>query len=537
MQINSIIIVGGGSSGWFTASILNKHVSEIDVTLIESPEVSTIGVGESTNLNINWFLQSLGMQDEEWMPHCDATYKGSIKFTDFHKKGEFFHFPFGPQDLRFTNIGNEKETLPIGSDAWSFKKLMYPDTPQTDFAESFWLAMQMVNNNKVHSNENHTIPEFNMKNDWAYQFDATKVGNWMRTNICSDTEHILDHVTNVNLDEDGWISSLSTKEHGKIEADLYIDCTGFNSILLEKTLKVPYISYEDMLINNAAWATKIPYVDPDTEMELATNCTGINNGWVWNVPLFSRLGSGYVYSDKFVDKETALKEHKEHLKKTNQWCKDNDVEELEFRHINSKNGMHEKAWDKNCLAVGLSYSFTEPLESQSLVQTIEVLRKLMIVLQSKDRHVNQFDKECVNGEMRKEMENNKYFITYHYVGSIRDDTEYWRWYTQKLDFDWDNISKLRFWESVSEMRFNAPTFKEGTFLGIQCISIGHHINLYTDYTTKSSDGFNTYLNLCKHHGIDKIFEYWKERNKKISLLADKSPTHYKYLKEKIYKTD
>ena len=85
MQINSIIIVGGGSSGWFTASILNKHVPEIDVTLIESPEVSTIGVGESTNLNINWFLQSLGMQDEEWMPHCDATYKGSIKFTDFHK--------------------------------------------------------------------------------------------------------------------------------------------------------------------------------------------------------------------------------------------------------------------------------------------------------------------------------------------------------------------------------------------------------------------------------------------------------------------
>ena len=94
MQINSIIIVGGGSSGWFTASALNKHVPEIDVTLIESPNVPTIGVGESTNLNINWFLQSLDMTDEDWMPHCDASYKATIKFTDFHKKEESFHFPY-----------------------------------------------------------------------------------------------------------------------------------------------------------------------------------------------------------------------------------------------------------------------------------------------------------------------------------------------------------------------------------------------------------------------------------------------------------
>ena len=104
MKINSIIIVGGGSSGWFTASALNKHCPEIDVTLIESPNVPTIGVGESTVDKINHFFQSLGMKDEEWMPHCDASYKASIKFTDFFKKGEFYHYPFGPGDLNYTKI-------------------------------------------------------------------------------------------------------------------------------------------------------------------------------------------------------------------------------------------------------------------------------------------------------------------------------------------------------------------------------------------------------------------------------------------------
>ena len=126
MQINSIIIVGGGSAGWMTATSLSKHVPEIDVTLIESPNVPTIGVGESTVLAINWFLQSLGMKDEDWMPHCDATYKATIKFTDFHKKGEFFHYPFGSQDFHNMELGNEERGYyDLGVDAWFFKKWLY----------------------------------------------------------------------------------------------------------------------------------------------------------------------------------------------------------------------------------------------------------------------------------------------------------------------------------------------------------------------------------------------------------------------------
>ena len=401
MQINSIIIVGGGSSGWFTASTLNKHCPEIDVTLIESPNVPTVGVGESTNLNINWFFQGLDMTEKDWMPYCDATYKASIKFTDFYKRGEFFHFPFGIPDYNFTRIGNEQRGFHnMNADAWFYKKWSYPDIPQTDFAESYFPTMQMINKNKIHSNEDNAIPEFNIQNHWAYQFDATKLGNWMKTNLCSDTtEHILDHVTNVNLDELGWISSLSTREHGELSADLYIDCTGFSSVLLGKSLEIPYTSYEDMLINNGAWVTRIPYIDPNVEMELATDGVAIGNGWVWNIPLWNNISKGYVYSNKFIDKEIALKEYKEYLNNTNQWCKENDVEELEFRHIDIRNGVHKKAWHKNCIAIGLSYGFIEPLESQGLVLTIDAIRKFMIILQSKNRYVNQFDRDCINKEV------------------------------------------------------------------------------------------------------------------------------------------
>jgi tryptophan halogenase len=516
MKINSIVIVGGGSSGWFTASTLNKHCPEINVTLIESPDVPTIGVGESTVGNINQLFQTLNLKDKDWMSQCDATYKATIKFTDFYKEGEIFHYPFGSQDLKHTtDIG--------GVDSWVFKKYLYPEIPQTDFAESFWPVMQMVNKNKIHSNEDNVIPNFNMQNHWSYQLDATKLGNWMKTNLCSDTKHILDHVTDIDLNEFGWISSLSTKEHGELKADLYIDCTGFSSVLLGKSLEVPYTSYKDMLINNGAWVTRVPYVDQNVEMELSTDGVAIGNGWVWNIPLWNSISKGYVHSDKFVDKEFALKEYKEYLKRTNQWCKNNDVEELEFRYVDIKNGIHEKVWHKNCIAIGLSYGFLEPLESTGLLLTIEQIQKLIIVLQSRDGYVNQFDRDSVNKETQRDFEGQQKFIEYHFTGSIRDDTEYWKWYTQELEFEWEIISKSRF----RNITFN------NFFVGLQCIAIGNHINLYTDYTTKLPL-IGAHLKECIESGIDQTFEYWKERNKKISLLADKSPTHYEYLKEKIY---
>ena len=523
MQINSIVIVGGGSAGWMTAASLSKYVPEIDVTLIESPNVPTIGVGESSTLHINQYLQSIGIHDEDWMAQCDATYKGSIKFTDFYKKGEFFHYPFGPQDFSRTSYG---------TDAWFLKKWIYPDTPQTDFCESYWPNMQMINKNKIRPNDD-IIPLFNISKDFAYQFDATKFGNWLKTNRCTKVNYILDHVADVDLDDRGWISSLSTKKHGELKADLYIDCTGFSSVLLGKTLEVPYTSYKDMLINNGAWVTRIPYVDPNVEMDLTTNGTAIDNGWVWNIPLWDYISNGYVYSEKFIDKEIALKECKEHLNNTNQWCKDNDAEELEYRHIDIRNGEHKRAWHKNCIAIGLSYGFIEPLESSGLGLVVAGINKLMSTLLTRDRHINQFDRDCVNREILHSWTAIKYFVAFHFFGTVRDDTEYWRWYSQELEVG-DYTGHPNKPSHISEMRFK---HESSTMVddGSICVAAGHHINLYSDFSRKQID-----FEHPEHDkefwkkNVEEVISYWKERNKKISLLADKSPTHYEYLKDKIY---
>ena len=536
MKINSVVIVGGGTSGWFAAAALNKRCPKIKVTVIESPQVRTIGVGESTLLHINIFFRSLGMKDKDWMPHCDATYKGSIKFTDFYKKGEAFHYPFGFMDLRSSKHG---------TDDWFLKKWLYPKTPQTDFADTYWPSMPLINKNRVNLNKENVIPDFNIDRDWAYQFDAGKLGHWMRKNLCSKTTYIKDHVTNIKVNQRGWIGAVTTKEHGDLTADLYIDCTGFKSLLLGGALQVPYISYKDMLINNGTWATKIPYVNPDVEMDLTTNGTAINNGWVWNIPLWSRIGSGYVYSKDFIDKDDALIEFQKHI---------GHGDELDYHHIDIKNGRHQTCWHKNCLAIGLSYGFIEPLESTGLLFAHEGVDKLVMALESRDQHITQLDRDCVNREMQIHIDGTKYFVGFHFYGSVREDTEYWRWYTQELKMGehWNDPHGTSFdghhrkdgTMALSRARFNS--FESGGFSdGTACVMAGHHINFYTDtIREKITQWMPTrrkhlpYLSTASHDyfkGYMKdVFDYWDIRTKKINKLADQSPTLYKYLKENIY---
>jgi tryptophan halogenase len=255
--------------------------------------------------------------------------------------------------------------------------------------------------------------------------------------------------------------------------------------------------------------------------------------------LWDYISNGYVYSEKFIDKEIALKEFKEHLNNTNQWCKDNDAEELEYRHINIRNGEHKKAWHKNCIAIGLSYGFIEPLESSGLGIVTATIHHLMFSLLTRDRHINQFDRDCVNIAIQKNVDAIKYFVAFHFFGTVRDDTEYWRWYSQELEMRefTDEIVKNHNSYDISGMRFfqgSSTAVNDGAL----CVVAGHHINLYSDFSRKQIDlWYPEYAECGKEvwkKNVEEVISYWKERNKKISLLADKSPTHYEYLKDKIY---
>jgi len=402
MAVNNITIIGGGTSGYMTAATLVKCFPNKKITLIESPNIPTVGVGEGTLAHIRNWQALVGIKDKDFMVACDATYKLSIKFTDFYKKGESFHYPFGDPVLENTHSAFND---------WWFKKFIYPETPYTDYADCYFSQMALVNQNKLSLNVDGQLDEFYFLRDTAFHFDATKFGLWLRDFYClpKGVVHIKEHIDTIKQNENG-IESLNEKH----KADLYIDCTGFASILLGKTLKVPFESYSDLLPNNTAWATKIPYKNKREELVPYTNCRAVENGWIWKIPLWSRMGCGYVYSDNFIDDDAALKQFQKHL----------GTDELEFKKIKMKIGIHERLWEKNVVAIGLSSGFIEPLESNGLYTVHEFLRQLLREL--KRDKISQWDRDNFTYRCKYYFKGFMEFVALHYVLSHRDDTEYWR---------------------------------------------------------------------------------------------------------------
>jgi tryptophan halogenase len=373
-SLNKIVIVGGGSAGWMAASSMIKAFPNKDISIIESPDFPIIGVGESTIGGLRVWSNWLGIDEKDFMPHTDAIYKLSIRFTDFYKEDSgSFHYPFG--DL------NTEGTL-NGTNDWFVKKAIYPDTPVSDFAETFFPSCLMAEQNKINKTSG-MFEGFDFNRDTAFHFDATKFGQWLKTNYClpRGVKLISDTVVNVAITEEG-VDSVTLSNGDVIKADLFIDCTGFKSLLIGDALNEPFLDYSDILPNNRAWATRIPYTDIYKEMQPFTDCTAINNGWVWNIPSWNRIGTGYVYSDKYVTPDEALKEFKNHLRSSKMKVVDanRDVDSFEYKDVKFKIGIHKRTFVKNVVALGLSAGFIEPLESNGLYTVHDFIIKLINVL-------------------------------------------------------------------------------------------------------------------------------------------------------------
>tara|TARA_Y100000004_G_scaffold134683_1_gene152350 strand:+ start:43 stop:1527 length:1485 start_codon:yes stop_codon:yes gene_type:complete len=488
-----ILIVGGGSAGWMTAATLESQFPNYKISLIESKNISTVGVGESTLGQITDWMRLLKIKDKDFIKHVDGSYKLSIKFTDFYKKGEAFHYPFGKPALAQTRAETND---------WWFKKMLHPKTPYSDYADCIYpLQMAYVNQNKFDMNEVTR----------AYHFDATKFGLWLKNNYCKKIKHIIDDVVSIEQDENG-ITSLNNK----YKADLYIDCTGFKSLLLDKTLKEPFESYSNMLPNDSAWATKIQYKDKEKELVPYTNCTAIENGWVWNIPLWSRIGTGYVYSSKFVDDDTALKEFKKHL----------GQEELEFKKIKMRVGIHNRLWVKNVVGIGLSAGFIEPLESNGLYTVHEFLTKLVLNLQ-RDK-ISQWDRDNFNYQCKHMFREFSEFVGLHYALSHRDDTEYWK---HCLDKTWDNSLinlksrnfsgfKEAVWKKTYDFKFNSAG-------GLHCIAAGMHWAPTNKVSLIKHGGYD-------EEGLEKEFKTYinnlNERRDLCKQLVKEKPSLFSVLK-------
>lgn len=503
MKDDKIFIVGGGSAGWMTAATLIKAFPEKDITVIESPDIKTIGVGESTLGQINEWLDFLDIKDEDFMSFTKASYKLSIRFEDFYKKGDGgFHYPFG--SVFENNFVGDKEF-------WFSKKKFFPETLLSDYATSISTNMALVNNNVLFKNEDQELPLFNFKKDVAYHFDASKFGEWLKEYYCKPkgVKHIVEEIINIKTNEKG-IKNLNNK----YDADLFIDCTGFKSLLLGKTLKEPFCDYSHLLPNNKAWATSVPYKNKEKELKPYTNCTAIENGWVWNIPSWDKIGTGYVYSDKYISDKKALAELKKHLNK-----KGLNYTKSTFNNIKMRVGIHERLFVKNVCAIGLSAGFIEPLESNGLLSVHEFLLNLINIL--KRGKITQWNRDNFNVSCKKYFDVFTEFVASHYALSQRTDTPYWQDISNKSFYDNRLVdSELKLTLDCYMDRFNF--FKSNA--GMHYISTGMNYLGKEPVDKEMSTEFKHILQLRKNE-----LKKWNDicKNKK-SLLN--------FLKDTIYKS-
>ena len=526
INVKKILIVGGGSAGWMTASTLIKAYPDMDITLVESPNIPTIGVGESTLGHINTWLQALDIQDEDFMRACDATYKYSIRFNEFTDVGcEPYHYPFGTPYIQGSNLGLMD---------WHIKKALHPATSVQDYARTYMPQMALVEKNRINLNKTGVFEHFRFDKDTAYHFDAVKFAAWLREYYAKPrgVKHMLAEIKTVETSDIG-VTKLITTTDVSLTADLYIDCTGFKSLLLGEALQEPFESYADTLPNNRAWACQVPYVDKEAEMQSYTNCTALKNGWVWNTPLFSRIGTGYVYSDKFTTPEEALEEFKTHL------CSDKmdvprtreQLEEYKFREVFFKSGIHKRTWVKNVCAIGLSAGFLEPLESNGLLSIHEFALKLAKMLRR--GKVSQWDQDVYNCATRHQFDNFAEFVGIHYSMSKRDDSEYWKAISNKTFCP--NMITLEADRRIGYFDIAHQFMFDWTY---NSIGGAHFIATGMDYAPLDTMRMDIMEFLHKRNYPEmsrQINAAWGESKAKWNAAADVSPTHYQYLKKTIYK--
>lgn len=358
--IQHVVIVGGGTAGWLTAGVIaarhqGRMKSGFTVTLIESPDIKIIGVGEGTWPTLRTTLEKMGVSETDLFRHCDAAFKQGARFarwTTGAANDGYYHPLMLPQGFHQVNL--VPHWLEQGSDI-SFCDAV---TPQGILCDN-GLAPKTI-----------ATPEYQAVANYAYHLDAGKLAPFLQKH-CTEklgVRHVLADVQTVHQDENGDITRLALKQGGEVAGDLFVDCTGFASLLLGKTLGVGFKDCGDVLFCDTAMAVQVPYEAPDDPMSSHTISTAHSAGWTWDIGLPTRRGVGYVYSSRHISDEAAAEELMAYIGP--------QAKGLTPRKIPIRSGYRETFWKNNCVAVGLAAGFLEPLESSAIV-LVELSAKLI----------------------------------------------------------------------------------------------------------------------------------------------------------------
>ena len=395
--VKRVVIAGGGTAGWMAAATIAGTIgARLDITLIESDAIPTVGVGEATVPSLLTIHQLLNIYEADFLKAVNGTYKLGIAFENWTRLGHTYFHSFGQTGLSCWAAGFHHFWVRANEQKMA-----------RNFAEYSAETMAADMGKFAHTKD--------PKLQYAYHLDSSKYGQFLRTiaekHGATRTEGKIDKV-NLNS-ESGHIDSLTLESGQVIEGDLFIDCTGFRSLLLGQALGVGYNDWSDMLPANAAYAVQTESHRPAVPF---TRSIALDAGWRWQIPLQHRVGNGVVFSTNFKSEESALNDLLEGI----------DGEPMtDPRLIRFTTGQRKEFWHKNCVSVGLSSGFIEPLESTSIhliQQAIVWLISLFPTDGIEQTTINRF-----NQQMTLETETIRDFIVLHYHLQERDDHEFWRY--------------------------------------------------------------------------------------------------------------
>jgi tryptophan halogenase len=413
MRRRSILIVGGGTAGWLTAAYLAKALraaehGEATITLLESPDIGIIGVGEATFPTIRNTLRFLGVDEARFIRETSATFKQGIRFVDWAEApsdGQHHSF-FHPFEAPFSAEG---ESL---APYW----LLQDEAARAPFAEAVTIQARVADAQRAPKRPHES--DFSGPLNYAYHFDAAKLAAVLAERAVElGVRHLKGTLSETVLDDTGAITHVVCPEHGDLTADLYIDCTGFRAELIGKALGAPFKSARSILFADRAVACHAPYARPDAPIQSYTIAAAHEAGWTWDIGLAGARGVGCVYSSDHMDDaraETILRDY----------VGGGDVE---TRKIRFDAGYRETQWIKNCVAVGLSAGFLEPLESTGVVlieAAVAMIAELFPHNGPVDAPARRF-----NALMSARYDNIIVFLKLHYALSRRQEP-FWRENTQ-----------------------------------------------------------------------------------------------------------
>lgn len=409
--IKSIVIVGGGTAGWITAGIIAAKLKKqnrtgYSITLIESPNVVTIGVGEGTWPTMRRTLKQMGIRETDFIRQCNVTFKQGAKFAKWvtGEKDDFYYHPLVlPQNFDEFNIATHWQHQ---SGQHSFSEIV---CPQEAICEQ-GLAPKMI-----------TTAEYAGIANYAYHLDAGAFSEFLKKHCIDNLQvnHVIDHVVQVNNFDDGDIRSLSTKENGEIAGQLFVDCTGFKSLLLGENQQVKFVSCDDVLFVDKALALHVPYAEDSSPIASHTISTAQKNGWIWDIGLQNRRGVGHVYSSRHTNRDKAHQELMSYVADSF-----NKPETLSIKEIDIKAGHREVFWKNNCVAVGLSAGFLEPLEASALV-LVEISAEMIAGQLPANRLTMDIVAKRFNKTFLYRWERIIDFLKLHYMLSERTDSQFW----------------------------------------------------------------------------------------------------------------